>query len=83
MAFLVPKGKKLGDYLPAGTQVERLESTWGLYKNAAMGMSWLVWSTPSGLQVMRLPGLRTVSIEPSRLEAYVKQRQATACRDCP
>lgn len=80
MAQLIPNGQTL--MLPRGTVRTRDGGSWALYVNEILNTSWLAWKVPAGLQVMTLPGRRTVRLDTSQLAGFVKQQQATGCVKC-
>lgn len=77
MGQLIPTGQTL--YLPPGTKRTHDGGTWALYVNEELNTSWMAWQVPAGLQLMMLPGRRSVSLNLSQLSGFVNQQQANAC----
>lgn len=77
MGQLVPNGQQL--MMPRGTRKTKDGGTWALYVNEFLNTSWMVWQVPAGLQVMVLPGKRSVSLNLSQLAGFVSQQRARSC----
>lgn len=76
----VPDGEAI--IFPAGTEMTQDNGTWAMYINHSLGMSWVGYRTPRGTRIVPLGGIRAAGIDQSRIDAFIKQRQATGCQDC-
>lgn len=75
----VPDGQPL--IFPVGTEMQD-NGTWALYTNDSLALSWVGYKTPSGTRIVPLGGVRAVSLDMSRIDNFVRQRQDAGCQDC-
>ena len=77
----IPDGEPI--LFPMGTEVAEDNGTWALYINHQLALSWVGYRTPGGTRIVPLGGVRKASLDQSRIDRFVRQRQATGCQECP
>lgn len=81
MARFIPGDKAL--VFPQGTTVAHPGATWTMYINRLLNTTWIGYAVPGGTMVTQLPGVRDrMTTDLSSIDAFVTQRQATACGQC-
>ena len=68
---------------PVNTTMEHSETTWAMYINRQLNLTWIGYAVPGGTQLLKMPGIRNrMSSDFEGIKAFVTQRQATACGYC-
>ena len=81
MSQFIPGERPL--VFPEGTIMAHDGKTWGMYTNKALNVTWIGYVVPGGTRIVQVPGIRSrMSADFKSIDAFVKQRQATACFEC-
>ena len=68
---------------PPGTTVAHMATSWGMYVNHNLMVTWIAYSVPKGTQITKLPGIRSkLDRDFAGLSAFVEAKQAQACGEC-
>ncbi len=81
MSKLIPGNMPL--LFPEGTTVAHNSSTWAMYVNPKLNVTWIGYAVPRGTMITQLPGVRSrLGRDFDGIKKFVKQKQATACGAC-
>lgn len=68
---------------PQGTTIEHKETTWAMYINRRLNLTWIGYAAPGGTRLLKMPGIRSrLSKDFNGIQAFVEQKQATECTAC-